>query len=59
MLFRSRSLEIVKAQALADPKKPGAILINAWNEYTEGCYLMPDTKNGDAYLKAIKSVFGD
>ena len=54
-----RSLEIVKAQALADPKKPGAILINAWNEYTEGCYLMPDTKNGDAYLKAIKSVFGD
>ena len=52
-----RSLEIVKAQALADPKKPGAILINAWNEYTEGCYLMPDTKNGDAYLKAIKSVF--
>ena len=41
------------AQAKADPRQPGAILINAWNEYTEGCYLMPDEKNGDAYLKAL------
>ncbi len=41
-----------------DPKKPRAILINAWNEYTEGAYLLPDRRDSDASLKAIASVFG-
>ena len=50
----ARSVDIVRRQAEVDPKKPGAILINAWNEYTEGCYLMPDAKNGDAYLRALR-----
>lgn len=47
-----------KAFALADPKKPGAVLINAWNEYTEGSYLLPDIRDGDGYLRAVASVFG-
>lgn len=47
-----------KAFALADPRKPGAVLINAWNEYTEGSYLLPDIRDGDGYLRAVASVFG-
>lgn len=35
-----------------------AILINAWNEWTEGAYLLPEKRTGTRYVEAIKSVFG-
>lgn len=39
--------------------QPKFITINAWNEWTEGSYLLPDTVHGTQYLKAIKAVFGE
>ena len=38
--------------------QPEILTINAWNEWTEGSYLEPDTQYGLEYLQAIKQVFG-
>ncbi len=35
------------------------IMINAWNEWVEGSYLLPDEVWGYRYLDAVKSVFVD
>ncbi len=40
------------------PEAFNAVFINAWNEWTEGCYLLPEKRYGDGYLKAIKNAFG-
>lgn len=32
------------------------MFIDAWNEWGEGCYLEPDTKNGYGYLDAMNRV---
>lgn len=47
-----------KAKQYADrhPEQPRLITINAWNEWVEGSYLLPDMLNGFDYLKAVKKV---
>jgi len=51
---------LVEARSFADRHGgPHPIVtINAWNEWTEGSYLLPDTTHGMAYLDAVRRVFG-
>jgi len=52
------ALEDVKRFLDRGRTQPRILTINAWNEWTEGSYLEPDTINGTGYLEAIKRVFG-
>ena len=47
-----------KAKQYADrhPQQPKLITINAWNEWVEGSYLLPDMLHGFDYLKSVKKV---
>ena len=38
------------------PDQPKLMLINAWNEWAEDCYLLPDMNYGFGYLEAVKDV---
>ena len=51
------ALQMTKDKLLSDPQGSRIININCWNEWTEGSYLEPDTKNKLKYLEAVKSVF--
>jgi len=50
-------LSKAKNYADAHPGQPRLITINAWNEWVEGSYLLPDMLNGYGYLEAVKDVF--
>jgi hypothetical protein len=52
---------LAKAKIYADnhPGQPRLITINAWNEWVEGSYLLPDMLNGFGYLEAVKKVIID
>lgn len=36
--------------------QPHFMMINAWNEWVEGSYLLPDQVNGFGYLQAVRDV---
>lgn len=50
------ALEEVCRRLARRPVADQVVTINAWNEWTEGSYLEPDTVHGMAYLEAIKDV---
>lgn len=52
------ALQAAKAFLAKRVSTPRILSINAWNEWTEGSYLEPDTINGMGYLEAIRDVFG-
>jgi hypothetical protein len=52
-------LSKAKKYAESHPEQPKLITINAWNEWVEGSYLLPDMLNGFGYLEAVKEVFID
>lgn len=53
-----KALRTVKKALDASSLKTKMFTINAWNEWTEGSYLEPDTKYGYGKLEAVKRVFG-
>jgi hypothetical protein len=50
------ALRIAKQYADEHPEQLPLITINAWNEWVEGSYLLPDQVNGFGYLEAVKAV---
>ena len=49
-------LSKAKKYAESHPEQPKLITINAWNEWVEGSYLLPDMLNGYGYLESVKKV---
>lgn len=47
-----------EARSFMERSDAAMLTINAWNEWTEGSYLEPDTVNGAGYLEQLRQVFG-
>ena len=55
-----KALRMAKEHVDSHPElKVPLVVLNSWNEWTEGTYLQPDDINGYGYLEAIKKVFLD
>lgn len=50
----SRALQ----HCIATKPEPYALFVNAWNEWTEGSFLLPEKRYGTRYLEAIRKALG-
>jgi len=50
-------LQRARQFASAESEGTNLITLNAWNEWTEGSYLLPDREHGTAYLDSVSDVF--
>ena len=48
-----------KAYLYEHPEQPQILTINAWNEWSEGSYLEPDSLHGYGFLQALKEALKD
>lgn len=55
----AKALRLAKKYADEHPEQIPLISINAWNEWVEGSYLLPDEVNGFGYLEVVKSVMNE
>ena len=55
----AKALRLAKKYADEHPEQLPMISINAWNEWVEGSYLLPDEVNGFGYLEAVKAVLNE
>ncbi|MDX3001749.1 glycoside hydrolase family 99-like domain-containing protein [Kribbella solani] len=51
-------LALEQARTFVDATNVPLLTINAWNEWTEGSYLEPDTLHRHGHLEQIRRVFG-
>ena len=55
----AKALRLAKKYADEHPEQLPMISINAWNEWVEGSYLLPDEVTGFGYLEAVKAVLNE
>jgi hypothetical protein len=52
----ARALELARHYLDATALRPKVMVVNAWNNWTEGSYLEPDTLADTRYLDAVRDV---
>lgn len=52
-----KSFEMMRSFLQSGESTGNIMTVSCWNEWTEGAYLEPDTKNGYAFLEAFNRVF--
>ena len=53
----AETLRLFRDRIALRPEEQRIITLNAWNEWTEGSYLEPDTESEYRYLEAVKEIF--